>query len=103
MNDMRSMNGGWQLLFKLVLVTYPLVVSCGAWVFQVLREHDGRITRIESTTFSVDYRSQLVTDIGVLKDGAVTRDRRLDQIDRRMESIDKKLEKLLEGAATRGK
>ena len=82
-----NLNGGWQLLFKLALATYPFVVGGCAWIFQVLREHDNRLTKVEATTFSVDYRSQLVMDIGVLKDGAISRDRRLDQIERKLDEV----------------
>lgn len=84
-----NLGGGWAILFKVALATYPLVVGLGVWVFNVLRDHDQRLARVESTTFSVDYRTQLITDIGVLKATSQDNSRRLDRIEQAISNIEK--------------
>ena len=89
-----NMNGGWAILFKICLATYPLVVGGCAYLFQLLRDHDQRIIRLEATNISVDYRVQLMGDIQVLKT-------KTEAVERRIEAVDKKLGDLLERVGMR--
>lgn len=67
MNAEEKKHAAWDILIKLVLISFPFLTGICGWTFTQLWSHEGRITILETETKGVhktlDRMDQKLTDI----------------------------------------